>query len=75
MKKVTISISLFAFILLIYLFWWFQIRPAQIRHFCSQFSDMDVVTEIEATRSYYKYPAKKTIHNPYEDCLHKKGLK
>lgn len=60
-KNKVISILLFV-ILGAFLFYWFQLRPAEIKHECAQI--------IKGNKNLYI----SNINAVYEPCLHDKGL-
>ncbi|HBL51664.1 MAG: hypothetical protein A3D24_02260 [Candidatus Blackburnbacteria bacterium RIFCSPHIGHO2_02_FULL_39_13] len=61
-KKILITSPLF--LLLIFLFYWFQIRPAEIRSYCDW-----------ETKSKSSWRVTKNYDANYNSCLHEKGLK
>lgn len=61
-KKIIVLLSL----ILTFLFYWFQIRPAQIRNYCDQVAWRDGKSRSAGT-DFYDWK--------YTQCLHNKGLK
>lgn len=73
-KKYLILLAL----LLIVVFYWFEIRPASIRSDCMKKATDEAVTSITDEREPNTYKRGKMqeeyITNAYKDCLHEKGL-
>lgn len=76
---ITKRLLVFVIIILIFLFYWFALRPGNIRSKCLKNARVEAVSTITSDREPNGYEREKLqeqyMNQSYESCLHEKGLK